>query len=273
MTARFPSDQDDAAMTMDPTILDGLDPDLATSVTSRRDLFHKAALTLGGLATAPTMLAAVSTEAFGQGAALPKQVIDTLNFALTLELLEDELYRTALAQPTLIPFQFRTVFAQVGANEAAHVAFLRTALGPNAIPKPQFDLTGGGLYPDVLTNFNTFSGVSQASEETGVRAYKGQAGNLMGYNELLTAALRIHSVEARHVAEIRRVRGEFGWITGSSRGNLPASTQPRYDGEGQTTQAGVRFRSVPPFRVTEAFDEPLTRAQVLAITRPFIVSM
>jgi rubrerythrin len=50
--------------------------------------------------------------------------------------------------------------------------------------------------------------LAQAFEDTGVRAYKGQAANLMSKPDLLTAALQIHSVEARHASEVRRLRGQ-----------------------------------------------------------------
>jgi hypothetical protein len=74
--------------------------------------------------------------------------------------------------------------------------------------------------------------VSQTLEETGVAAYKGQAPHLTGGGALLTTALRIHSVEARHAAEVRRVRGVKPW--------------------------------------TSAFDRPMSKAQVLAAAMPFI---
>ena len=80
--------------------------------------------------------------------------------------------------------------------------------------------------------------LAQAFEDTGVRAYKGQAGALMGNDNLLTAALQIHSVEARHASEIRRLRGLQGWITLDQRGpNMPSATQAVYDGEIHVTDA------------------------------------
>lgn len=219
-------------MTTEPaTLIEQLDPDLEARLTSRRDLFSKAALKLGALATAPTMLATVSTGAFAQG--LPGQVVEVLNFALTLEYLEAEFYREALSARGLIPGRFRAVFTQIGKHEIAHVRTLTGALGPAAIPKPRFDFTGRGKFPDVFQNFDTFTTVSSTFEDLGVAAYKGQAGNLQG-TPVLTTALQIHSVEARHAAEVRRVRGAFGW-----------------DG---------------------AFDQPLGKAQVLSLAGPFIVS-
>ena len=216
-------------MTSEPTLLGGLDPDLAARLTSRRDLFTKAAAKLGAVASAPAVLSVVSTEAFGQ--ALPAQVVDVLNFALTLEYLEAEFYQTALARPRLIPGRYRPVFQQISRHENAHVRTLSGALGGAAVAKPRFDFTGRGQFPDVFTNFATFAAVSNTFEDLGVAAYKGQAGNLQG-TPVLTTALQIHSVEARHAAEVRRVRGTFGW-----------------DG---------------------AFDQPLTKAQVLAAAAPFI---
>lgn len=217
-------------MNTEPTILDDIDPDLAATFTSRRGLFTRAAAKLGALATAPTVLGVASTEAFGQG--VPRRVVDVLNFALTLEYLEDEFYRTALAAPGLIPFQFRRVFETISRHETAHVRLLQTTLGGAAVGKPQFDLTAGGRYPDVLRNFGTFSLLSQTFEDLGVAAYKGQAGNLLGTGKILTTALQIHSVEARHAAEVRAVRGVRSW-----------------DG---------------------AFDQPKSKAQVLAAAGPFI---
>ena len=220
-------------MTNEPesTILETLDPDLLDRLASRRDLFAKAATTLGAAATAPALLAAVSSEALGQG--LPAQVVEVFNFALTLEYLEAEFYQRALSTPRLIPARYRPVFQQISKHEDAHVRTLIGTLGPAAVGKPQFDFTARGRFPDVFSNFDTFSLVAQTFEDTGVAAYKGQAPNLMGTAGLLPA-LQIHSVEARHAAEVRRVRGFLGW-----------------DGP---------------------FDAPLTRFQVLAAVSPFIVS-
>ncbi len=217
-------------MTTEPSILDSIDPDVAGRLLARPDLVHDSRLRLGALATAPVLLAAVSTQAFGQS--LPANVVDVLNFALTLEYLEEDFYRNALEQNGLLPANYRYTFETIGKNETAHVAFLRSALGDAAIARPDFDLTGGGKYSDVLENYRTFLAVAQAFEDTGVAAYKGQAPALQGNGDLLTAALRIHSVEARHAAAIRLCRGETPWLG--------------------------------------AFDKPLTKPEVLAIAKPFI---
>ena len=190
------------------SLVDSIDPDIQSELLTRKGLFARAAAKLGAAATAPAVLAVASSEALGQG--LPGQVADVLSFALTLEYLEAEFYRTALATPGLIPGRYRAVFAQIGKHEVEHVRTLRGALGGAAQPSPRFDFTGHGKYPDVFSNFDTFAAVSSTFEDLGVAAYKGQAANLLG-TPALSVALRIHSVEARHAAEVRRVRGVLGF--------------------------------------------------------------
>ena len=97
----------------------------------------------------------------------------------------------------------------------------------------------------------------------------------MSNNAILTTALQIHSVEARHASAVRRLRGQNGWITGNSSG-IPGAAgtavAPIYAGEENTTQGTVNtatFGTVAS--ASEAFDEPLTMDQVLAIAGPFIV--
>lgn len=212
------------------TILGSLDQDLAeTLVTSRRGVFTKAALSLGALASAPLVLAAASREVFAQG--IPQQIVDTLNFALTLEHIEDAFYRSGI-EKGVIPDQHKAVFNHIGLHEAEHVAFLTGALGSAAVKRPEADFTAGGKYADVFSNFDTFLTLSQTFEDLGVAAYKGQAGNLIENDDILTAALQIHSVEARHAAIVRKIGGKKSW-----------------DG---------------------AFDEPKTKDEVLAAATPFL---
>ena len=213
------------------SLLDSIEPEIQTRLTSRRSLFAEAAAKLGAAATIPAILAVGSTEALGQG--LPGSVSDVLNFALTLEYLEAEFYHRALTTPGLIPERHRAAFAQIGKHEVEHVRTLQGALGGAAIASPSFDYTGRGQYPDVFSNFATFAAVSSTFEDLGVAAYKGQAPFLLG-TPTLTVALRIHSVEARHAAEVRRIRGLIG-----------------FDG---------------------AFDAPKSKFEVLAAAGPFIAA-
>ena len=259
-------------MTNENTILADIDPEIAARVSQPGSL-KNAALKLGVLATAPLVIAAASTAAFGQGAQLPRKIAEVLNFALTLEYLEDEFYRTALASDKLIPSETRATFETIGKHEAAHVEVLKAALGSHAVKKPTFDFTAKGAFGDVFSNYKTFLAVSQALEDTGVRAYKGQAANLKSSDEILTVALQIHSVEARHAAQVRLIRGQTAWIVSNSRGDLPEATQAVYDGEADFMQGGADIKDLGGLSadsLSGAFDEPLSKSKVLAIAKLFI---
>ncbi len=210
--------------------------------------------------------------------------LEVLQFALLLEYLEADFYARGMAAPGLIPTADRAVFGLIAEHEAVHVSTLRaliTASGNTPITKPTFDFTAGGALPGFnfgASQYETFKALAMAFEDTGVRAYKGQAARLINDKAALTAALSIHSVEARHAAQVRRMRGKKGWVMGNSREDLPAFTQGIYDGEDNLTQGGVNITTLPMAAMfggaasaTEAFDEPLTLQQVTAIVGPFIV--
>ncbi|HEX8270054.1 MAG TPA: ferritin-like domain-containing protein [Flavobacterium sp.] len=209
----------------------------------------------------------------------PATPIGALQLALTLEYLENEFYQMGL-DSGVIPASENAgrdlkVFQQIAAHEADHVAFLIAGLGgtgsANFVAKPTFDFTVGGAF-NPFDDYQVFLALAQAFEDTGVRAYKGQAGNLISTPDLLTAALQIHSVEARHASEVRRLRGQKGWIVGNDRGGLPEAAQAVYDGEQTTMQAG--FNTATAFGASagsESFDEPLTTQQTVTIANLFIV--
>ena len=201
--------------------------------------------------------------------------VDVLNFALTLEYLEAEFYNMGLDSSGLLTGDTRSVVEQIAKHEDAHVEFLKSAIsgsGGDPVDKPSFDFTASGTFSDVFSNPVTFLALAQAFEDTGVRAYKGQAGNLIMTPDILTAALQIHSVEARHASQIRRIRGSKGWITQAENTSAPAADAV-YAGEGQTTQLGVDVTSVSSVGsdgITESFDEPLDQMAVLDIAGLFI---
>lgn len=208
-------------------------------------------------------------------------VLDALQFALLLEHLESDFYARGLAAAGLIPAADRGVFSAIAAHESAHVAALQAMIvsrGGTPAAKPAFDYTAKGSLPGfafLSTQYDTFKGIAQAFEDLGVRAYKGQAIRLINDETALTAALSIHSVEARHAAEVRRLRGEKGWITGNSRGTLPQFAQAIYAGEDNVTQGAVAITTLPggiggAAGASEAFDEPLSKADVAAIVAPFL---
>lgn len=252
------------------TILETLnDPELLDKLGSRRDWLRGAgkAGAAAAVASVPLALAATARSAFAQGG-IPQQVVDVLNFALTLEYLEAEFYIKGTDTKGLIPPSGKDTFSLVRIHEVAHVKFLKSVLGAQAVAKPAFDFTAGGKF-DTFDNYQTFTALAQGFEDTGVRAYKGQLGNLINYPQYLVAGARIHSVEARHASEIRRLRGQKGWITFNN--TNVAALAPVYAGEQNTIQLGIdtaQFQGAES--ATESFDEPLTKEEVLAIAGLFL---
>ena len=260
-----------------------LDPEFAADLAvhagcvSRRDAMRKTALLGTAIAASPFALATIARDA---GAQTNADVQDALRFALTLEHLEYEFYVQGVDTAGLIPASDRALFTTIRDHEGDHVRFLQTALGltpgvgPGSAGRPAngFDFTAGGKF-DTFTNYQTYLAISQGLEDTGVRAYKGQAPRLINDDAVLEAALQIHSVEARHASAVRRVRGVKGWITGNQT-NVPAN-QATYNGEENVVQGDVNLQTAlgntySTAAITEAFDEPLTKDQVLAIAGAFI---
>jgi rubrerythrin len=261
---------------VDPEIIDAVETraaDIARGASASSKLV--AALALGSV---PIALGALATDVYGQA---PSDVVDALQLALLLEYLESDFYTRGLAAPGMIPAADLTIFNTISAHESAHVSMLRTlitAKGGTAIVKPVFDFTAKGSvagFAFTAAQYETFKMLAQAFEDLGVRAYKGQAPRLMSDKATMNTVLSIHSVEARHASEVRRLRGKKGWISGSSRDDLPALTQPIYAGEENVTQGTVSLATIATGfggaeGASEAFDEPLTKEQVTAIITPFL---
>jgi hypothetical protein len=287
--------------------IEKVDPEFQERISPRRDAI-KNITSFGSkvaVAALPFAVASIFKKAYANGnaASTPRAVNDVLNFALQLEYFEAYLYNTALAAPGLIKSTDVAYFTTAGTQENDHVAFLKTVLGSAASsPNSSYDLTGKGTFPDVTTNYLTLYAVTQVVEDTGVRAYKGQAGYLAGVSNkvVLTAALSIHAVEARHAAALRQLRATYygvdinPWITNtvatssdvsgqySNDSGVPtADVGGNYGGataENTTTQGGVNILTLPSIEsssstsvavATAAFDEPLTTSEVAAIVLPF----
>jgi hypothetical protein len=266
------------------------DPEVFDRTSERRSVIKnwtkKAVLT-----SLPFALGSLFNKAYGKSTAT---IVETLNFALTLEYLEREFYKKAINMNQMSPFIPASALGAIQTiyqHEAAHVDFLIAAIQgaqQTPVPMPTFDFSGGngsnnGPFASAFSDYNLFLAVAQTFEDTGVRAYKGQAGELKSDNTVLTAALNIHSVEARHASHIRMMRKNLTadpyivgdvkpWITGNSSNIGTSAVQASYNGEDLSSQAGVDIAGfVSMSAATESFDEPLTKAEVLAIVDGFIV--
>lgn len=315
-------------MNTNDTILGTIDPGITERLVSRRDALKHGTLTGSKLAAGlalgsiPVALAALSRQAFAQG--LPADIKAVLDFALALEIFENEFYKAVLGTSTAanntafapvratLTSQFPGVVAavqQIQKHEAAHVAFLQQVGATSTITVASLDFTGGrgsgtGPFAAATTNAEFLLAVAQLAEDTGVRAYKGQATNLMANPTVLTQALRIHSVEARHAAKIRRARRMIagnatpavkysGTVSGGGAaaagvsGATAAVTDTankvygagndatNFPSEANTTQAGINIAAITnaggASGASEAFDEPLSKADVIAIVQPFFI--
>lgn len=178
--------------------------------TRRRAFKHIAGL--GKTVTAATLPAVLSTmfnKAYGQTTTLSPDIVNTLKLALSLEYLEFYYYDMGIKAGNVIPASDLPAMNIIRDDERGHINALTAVLGgPTAFPDPTvaaYDYTAGGR----LAPFSSpamYYGTSQGFVDTGVRAYKGGAPNLMSNKTILTAALNIHSVEARHSSHIREVR-------------------------------------------------------------------
>ena len=124
--------------------------------------------------------------------------VEVLNFALTLEYLEADFYRTGLKH---LSGDVRTMAKLFGEQEAEHVAALRqtiTKLGGKPATKPTFTFGVGDQ--------KSFLKLAKTLEDTGVSAYNGAAPAIKS-KDVLAAAGSIVQVEARHAAVIRQLTG------------------------------------------------------------------
>ncbi|HEY4323684.1 MAG TPA: ferritin-like domain-containing protein [Mucilaginibacter sp.] len=271
--------------------IEKIDPEFNDKISQRRDAIKNITgfSSKVAIAALPFALGTVFKKAYA--GASTTTILAVLNYALTLEYLESYFYNQGTASAGLVPASDASYIADITDDENHHVAFLQTvikSLGGTPVTAPKFDLTAGngsgkGPFANVLSNYQTFLAVAETFEDTGVRAYKGQAPNLAGNQVVLTAALSIHAVEARHASAIRQLRRNkylvdiTPWITSTaSTGNDTgiALVNGNYAGENNVVQGGVDITSLPGATpgsktsvatATAAFDEPLNKDQIFAL--------
>ena len=176
--------------------------------------------------------------------------IVVLNYALTLETLEADIYRQALniaagkplttalpadgglsytqavpngafPNPALAPIAF-LYLQQYAAVEAAHRDFLVaaiTSLGATPVPA---NPKGYSVAPFAGTDLYSITKLIRTVEETGVTAYLGSAGFLTDAN-LVQIASSIYTTEARHSAGVNYTLGLPTGPTGDVGGAQPAA--------------------------------------------------
>lgn len=288
------------------------DPEIYDRLNPRRAVFkHFGSVgAKTALAALPLAIGSLFQKAYGN---TNDTVVGILSYALRLEKLEADFYRQAVAATSTIPgvtVAQLNALTKIKADEDKHVAFLSGISGVTQ-PADRYDFTGskGGtvtpVFPTAFTDLATMLAIGQALEDTGVRAYKGRAGELLTLDTsagkgTLKAALQIHSVEARHASHLRKMRRDLAgasaltpksWVTGSTGADngLPAATDAvygasltastvRYPGEANTMQAGIETRGLGTINgqtegataAQESFDEALDPASVLAIAGTFI---
>ena len=162
----------------------------------RASFFKKAGLAGGAVMGSGALLAALTPAGAaakaGKGAppaSFGKGDIGILNYALTLEYLESAFYNEATKNKVAKGTQESVFLKRVTADENAHVAFLKKALGSKAVSAPKVD------FGDATTAAKWLP-TSMALENTGVKAYGGQALNISN-PAYITAAL---SIWARHAS-------------------------------------------------------------------------
>ncbi len=187
---------------LDEVDVDGAVREAADDVSgdTRLSFLKKAGVAGGAAMSGGATLSVFAPSAFAASHGRPpakfgKGDIGILNYALTLEYLEAAFYNGATAANLPLSAQASAFLKVVTADENAHVAFLKKALGKKAVASPKFDFKGSN------TNAETFMKTAQVLENTGVHAYSGQALNIKSAT-YVKAALSILTIEARHASVI-----------------------------------------------------------------------
>ncbi len=164
-----------------------------------------------------------------------------VQYALLLELIEADFYKKVIASGEVKDPKLAELAKRIGENEQEHVDALSGTvkqLGSPAVEKPKtkFDQVLAGGEAKILAT-------AAMIENVGASAYLGQADKIMG-EDILNAALAIHTVEARHAAALNDLAGNGVRGSGEFVGSVP-------DG---------------------AFAKPKSMDEVMKLVKPFIAA-
>jgi hypothetical protein len=127
-----------------------------------------------------------------------EQDLSILEWLLQVEYVQAAFYDAA-ERGGALQGEPREYAARVGRQERAHVEALRSELGPDAPERPEFD------FGDTTSDPDRFVETAVELEELAVAALNGQIPNLT--RPRVMTAMRIVSVEARHVGWVRDLAG------------------------------------------------------------------
>ena len=259
-----------------------VDADVLGRFDTRRAVFNSlgTAAKRSALAATPLFVGALFSKAYAGDTGVKASAVDVLNYALALELLEADFYAQMVAAGQ-IPAGTPAVAAinKIKTHEDQHVALLGGTNGMGGAIRGLSGTPVSGIrfkasaIPNFATSYDTQLLVAQVLEDTGVRAYKGRAPELLG-TDLLTTALQIHSMEARHAAHIRYMRasrpgaaaGIRPWITAAD-SNLPAPAGPAYQ-SGTTGTVPTTFTfgggtfQIPAYTAPSPREDNVTQSMV-----------
>ncbi len=214
----------------------------------------------------------------------PSVVVPALQFVLLLKRLQAALCTQALQAAGFVPAADAAAVTAIRDQATVHTTALLsmiTARGTPPADAPTFDFTARGAaagFTFASNQYTTFLALSQAIADLTVRALKGRLADLRSDASALTFAMTVHTVDAAHAAQLRRMRGQRAWITGNSPDTLPAFLQSIYAGEEVVMQGTVNVSTLSLTSLnggvdaaTQAFDEPLAGAAAAAIVAAFVV--
>ena len=181
-----------------------------------------------------------ATQAEAPAPGDPATDLEIVNYALFLELLEEEFYTQVLESGAISDPRLRSLTGSIRKNETEHVDLLTGVveqLGGSPVNRPdtKFDAIIDAGEEKILET-------AAMIENLGAAAYLGQADRIED-GRVLETALSIHTVEARHAAALNEIAGN-GFSDGELKGSIP-------DG---------------------AFAEAMTRGDVLRAAAPYFKS-